>query len=96
MSFDFPQLDNVNQSMVTLQPYPGSIRFMVVCIIESEWFLSFTCNSANFDYISNDFKQKSPNLNNLSESNPEGMNIEPGCLRSEGNFNIIWFGLIDW
>ena len=42
--------------------YPGNIRFMV-CIIESEQFLSFTCNSANFDYIWNDFKQKSPKLN---------------------------------
>ena len=42
-----------------------------------------------FQYIPNDFKQKSPNLNNSSKNGAEGGGIEPGYPRSEGSFNIF-------
>ena len=31
-TFDFPYLENVNQNTVSLQPYPGNIRFSVYII----------------------------------------------------------------
>lgn len=87
-SFDFPHFENVNQNKVSIQLYPGNIRFSVY-IIERGQFLPFTCNSTNFDYISNDFKQKSPNLNNLSKSSEGRINIEPGYPRFARDINVF-------